>query len=297
MDRLDAMRTLLAAVDGGSLSAASRRLGVPLPTVSRRVSELEAHLRTRLVVRTSRALLLTDAGRAYVAACRQILDDLDDAERLASGEYRTPRGELLITAPIMFGRLHVQPVVLAFLDAYPDISVRLTLADAFVDIVENRIDLALRIGALADSGLIARRLGTVRWITCASPAYLARRGVPASPADLAGHCCIGFDRMHTATTWDFAGPDGAITVKITPRLSVNTASGAIDAALAGTGVIRILSYQAATELANGRLVKVLEAYEMAPLPVQLLHNPQPVLPLKLRAFIDFAAPRLQARLA
>ena len=145
MDRFEAMRTLVAAVDGGSLSAASRALNVPLPTVSRRVSDLEGYLRVQLVIRTSRKLLLTDAGRAYVATCRQILDELDDAERLASGEYRTPRGELLITAPVMFGRLHVEPVVLDFLKAYPDINVRLILADYLIDLVENRVDLAVRI--------------------------------------------------------------------------------------------------------------------------------------------------------
>lgn len=297
MNRFEAMRTLIAAVDGGSLSAASRGLGVPLPTVSRRVSDLETHLRTQLVVRTSRKLLLTDAGRAYVAACRQILEELDDAERLASGEYRMPRGELLITAPVMFGQLHVQPVVLDFLAAYPDISVRLTLSDATIDIIENRVDLAVRIGDLSDSGLVARRLGAVRWITCASPDYLARRGAPATPADLWQHDCVGFERVHTDSTWLFQSCEGAKALAIRPRFSVNTASGAIDAAFAGAGIIRVLSYQAVRAIAEGSLVKVLEAFETEPLPVHLVHNPQPILPLKLRAFLDFAAPRLKTGLA
>lgn len=296
MDRFEAMRTLLAAVDGGSLSAASRRMGVPLPTISRRVSDLEAHLRTQLLVRTSRKLLLTEAGQAYVAACRQILDELDDAERLASGEYRTPRGALLITAPVMFGRLHVEPVVLAFLAAYPDIGVRLSLADAYLDMVENRIDLALRIGALPDSGLIARRLGTVGWICCASPAYLAQRGVPEVPDDLARHDCIGFERLHVDSAWPFADRDGIRTVPITSRFSVNTADGAIDAAKAGAGIVRVLSYQAAAALAAGRLVRVLEPFETEAMPVNLLHTPRPILPLKLRAFLDFATPLLRAAL-
>lgn len=296
MDRLEAMRTLVAAVDGGSLSAASRRLGVPLPTVSRRVSDLEAHLRVQLVVRTSRKLLLTEAGRSYLASCRHILDELDDAERLAAGEYRTPRGQLAITAPVMFGQMHVEPVVLAFLDAYPEIGVRLTLADYFIDIVENRIDLAVRIGALPDSGLVAARLGGVRWITCASPAYLAAHGMPMSPDDLGRHACIGFERSQADSVWTFTRPTGPQQVPIAPRFSVNTAGGAIDAALAHAGIIRVLSYQAASALAEGRLVKVLEPFETPPLPVHLVHNAQAVMPLKLRAFLDFASPRLRTRL-
>jgi DNA-binding transcriptional LysR family regulator len=287
------MRTLVAAVDGGSLSAASRALGVPLPTVSRRVSDLEAHLRAQLVVRTSRKLLLTDVGTSYVATCRQILEELDDAERLATGEYRTPRGELVITAPVMFGRLHVEPVVLAFLEAYPDINVRLTLADYFIDIIENRIDLAVRIGDLPDSGLVAKRLGAVRWITCASPAYLAARGVPVTPDDLANHDCIGFERVYADSSWPFADGGGQREVPIRPRFSVNTASGALDAALAGGGIVRVLSYQAARAIAEGRLVSVLEAFQTDPRPVHLLHSGQPILPLKLRAFLDFAGPRLK----
>lgn len=292
MDRFEAMRTLLAAVDGGSLSAASRQLGVPLPTVSRRVSDLEAHLRTQLVVRTSRKLLLTDAGRSYLASCRQILDELDDAERLAAGEYRMPRGQLVVTAPVMFGQLHVEPVVLAFLQAYPDIAVRLTLADYFIDLVEHRIDLAVRIGPLPDSGLIATRLGTVDWITCASPAYLAARGIPDTPGDLAQHDCIAFERLQAGSSWAFGGQQ----VDTPCRFSVNTAAGAIDAALAGAGIVRVLSYQVAAAIAEGRLVRVLEPFESTPQPIHLLYTAQPAMPLKLRAFLDFATSRLRDRL-
>ncbi|WP_294329027.1 LysR family transcriptional regulator [uncultured Sphingomonas sp.] len=292
MDRFEAMRTLVAAVDGGSLSAASRQLGVPLPTVSRRVSDLEAHLRTQLVVRTSRKLLLTDAGRSYLDSCRQILDDLDDAERLAAGEYRMPRGQLVVTAPVIFGQLHVEPVVLAFLRAYPDIAVRLTLADYFIDLVEHRIDLAVRIGPLPDSGLIATRLGTVDWITCASPAYLAARGIPDTPGDLAQHDCIAFERLQAGSSWAFGGQQ----VDTPCRFSVNTAAGAIDAALAGAGIVRVLSYQVASAIAEGRLVRVLEPFVSAPQPIHLLYTAQPAMPLKLRAFLDFATSRLRDRL-
>ena len=196
MDRFEAMRTLVAAIDGGSLSAASRSLGVPLPTVSRRVSDLEAYLRAQLVVRTSRKLLLTEAGRAYVATAKRILEELDEAERSATGEYRAPRGDMLITAPVMFGRLHVEPVILDFLKAYPDINVRLILADYVIDMVENHVDLAVRIGPLPDSSLVATRLGAVHWITCASPAYLAERSTPQTLYDLSQHDCIAFERPY-----------------------------------------------------------------------------------------------------
>ncbi|MBY0583141.1 MAG: LysR family transcriptional regulator, partial [Sphingomonas sp.] len=197
MDRFEAMRTLVAAVDGGSLSAASRMLGVPLPTVSRRVSDLEAHLGTQLLIRTSRKLILTEAGAAYIASVRRVLDELGEAERAASGEYRAPRGALLVTAPIMFGKLHIAPIVHDFLAAYPDVTVRLALADTVVDLIENHVDVALRIGQLPDSSLIARRVGHVRWVVCASPDYLARRGIPQTPAALAAHDCIAFEGLQT----------------------------------------------------------------------------------------------------
>ncbi len=297
MDRFEAMRTFVAAVDHGSLSAASRALGVPLPTVSRRVSDLETFLRTQLVVRTSRKLLLTDAGRAYFATARRILDDLDDAERLATGEYRMPRGDLLMTAPVMFGRLHVEPVVLEFLKAYPDINVHLTLADYDIDLAENRIDLAIRIGALPDSALVAKRLGAVSWMTCASPAYLEVRGVPGTLSDLATHDCIAFAGLNAVGSWEFMDGSKTLAISIKPRFSVNTASGAIDAALSGAGIARILSYQAARAIREGKLIPVLQSFQTTPRPVHLLHGGQPILPLKLRAFLDFAAPRLKAGIA
>src|SRR5262249_1486807 len=183
MDRLKAMSTLLAAVEAGSLSAASRKLAMPLPTVSRKVSELEAHLRTRLVNRTTRSLTLTDAGRAYIVACKRILEDLDEAERAAAGEYRAPRGDLIITAPIVFGGLHVVPIVTDFLKAYPDINVRLVLADRVVNLLEDNIDLAVRISELPDSSLMATRVGSIGPVVCASKAYFKRRGVPKTPDD------------------------------------------------------------------------------------------------------------------
>lgn len=294
MDRFDAMATLIAAVDGGSLSAASRTLGMPLATVSRKVSELEAHLRTQLVVRTSRRLALTEAGRTYVEASRRILDDIEDAERVASGEYRAPRGHLTIAASIVFGRLHVEPVVLDFLKAYPDITARLMLADHVVNLVDEHIDVAVRIGHLPDSLMIATRMGAVGWVTCASPQYLHARGTPGSPEALESHDCIMFEGLYSTNLWRFGLGKQAIAVPIRPRFAVNTAEAAIAAAIASAGITRVLSYQIAAPVAAGALSLILRPFEPEPLPVSLVYAGQSLLPLKLRAFVDFATPRLKA---
>ena len=184
MDRLDAMAVLLAVVEGGSLSAASRQLKTPLPTVSRKISELERHLKTRLLNRSARQITLTDAGKSYVEACRVIVEQVDEAERTAMGEYAIPRGSLKITAPIVFGRIHLLPVALEFLKAYPEIDLRLVQSDHVLNLLEDRIDVAVRIGELADSSLLATRVGATRRVVCASPAYLAARGKPQKPEDL-----------------------------------------------------------------------------------------------------------------
>ena len=296
MDRIDAMTTLIAAVDGGSLSAASRNLGMPLATVSRKVSELEAHLRTKLVIRTSRKLMLTEPGRAYVAASRRILEEIDETERAASGEYGAPQGHLTITAPIMFGRLHVEPVVLAFLQAYPDIQARLILADHVVNLVDDHIEVAIRIGRLPDSAMVATRLGTIRRVACASPDYLAKRGTPETLEMLADHDCVMFEGLYSSTVWNFGCGERAAAVPIKPRFAVNTADAAIAAAIAGTGITRVLSYQVADALAAGELRLVLESFEPEPLPVHLVYPAQSLLPLKLRAFLDLSGPRLKALL-
>jgi DNA-binding transcriptional LysR family regulator len=297
MDRFDAMATLIAAVDGGSLSAASRALAMPLATVSRKVSDLETHLRTQLVVRTSRRLELTEAGRAFVAASRRILDDIEEAERAASGEYRSPRGHLTLTASVMFGRLHVEPVLLDFLAVYPDITARLLLADHVVNLVDEHIDVAVRVGRLPDSLLVAMRLGAVGWVTCASPGYLDARGTPETPAALDGHDCIMFEGLYSTNLWRFATGKTTVAVAIRPRLTVNTADAAIAAAIASAGITRVLSYQVQAAVAAGALRLILRPHEPEPLPVHAVYAGQSLLPLKLRAFLDFAAPRLKMSLS
>jgi DNA-binding transcriptional LysR family regulator len=300
MDRLEAMSVLVAAVETGSLSAAGRKLGMPLPTVSRKLSDLEAHLRTRLLNRTTRRLMLTDAGSAYLEASRRILDEVGNAERRAAGEYNEPRGHLAITAPIVFGRLHVLPVISGFLAKYPQIDVRLRLSDRNAHLVDEQLDVAVRIGRLSDSSLKAMRVGEVRYVICASPGYLKKHTQPQAPQDLSSLDCITFDDAATATVWSFAARAArkkVQSVQIRSRLSVNTAEAAIDAAIAGLGVTRVLSYQAADAVAHGKLKIVLSAFEREPLPVSLVHAGQGLLPLKTRSFLEFAAAGLRRRLA
>lgn len=297
MDRLDAMSVFATIVDAGSLSAAGRRLAVPLATVSRKLADLEAHLGTRLLARSTRRLVLTDAGRDYLEACRQILEQVDEAERAASGAYAAVRGRLVVAAPVVFGRLHVVPVVAAFLERHPEVDVQLRLGDRNVNLIEEHVDVALRIGTLPDSGLVAVPVGSVRRVVCASPAYLERFGTPRSPEDLAAHRCVTFDGLDAASGWTFASADGARRrVRVRSRLAVSTADAAIAAALLGLGPTRVLSYQVADALRDGRLVRLLADDEPPGVPVQLVRPGQGRLPMKTRAFIDASTPRLRERL-
>ncbi|MEY8874860.1 MAG: LysR family transcriptional regulator [Leptothrix sp. (in: b-proteobacteria)] len=297
MDRLDAMTVYAAIVDAGSLSAAARRLNTPLATVSRKLAELEAHLGTRLITRSTRKLVLTDAGRDYLVACRQILEQVEEAEQAAAGAYAQVRGQLVIAAPIVFGRLHVVPVVAAFLELHPEVDVQLRLGDRNVHLIEEHIDLALRIGALPDSNLVATQLGTIRRVVCASPAYLARFGTPATPDELVAHRCISFDGLEAASAWTFTDQAGEKRqVVVRSRLTVSTADAALAAACLGLGLTRVLSYQAAEALRAGQLVRVLTEAEPPAVPVSLIYPGQGRLPMKTRAFIDFAVGRLRERL-
>jgi DNA-binding transcriptional LysR family regulator len=296
VDRFESMSVLLTVVEAGSLSAAARRLGTPLATVSRKISELETHLKTRLFDRSSRRITLTDAGRSYVVACKRILEDLGEAERAASGEYSVPKGDLIIAAPIVFGRLHVLPIAIEFLRAFPDIAIRIALADRVTNILEEPVDLAVRIGELPDSSLVARRVGSIRRVVCASPAYFAARGRPECPGELGTHDCITFEGMTSPDAWTFMIGKSDASVAIHSRLIVNTAEAAIDAAIAGIGITRVLSYQIANAVRTGALAIALQEFEPAPWPVSLVHTGHRLLPLKLRAFLDFATPRLKSRI-
>jgi len=299
MDRLDAMALLVSVVETGGFSAAGRKLGVPLATVSRKLADLEAHLGTRLLVRTTRRMSLTETGRAYVASCKRILEQVEDAERAAAGEFTTPRGDLAVAAPIAFGRLHVLPMVAAFLALYPDITVRMILSDRNAQLIDDQIDMAVRIGPLPDSTMIATRVGAMRRVICASPAFIAAHGAPKTPDDLATLPCVSFDLSSTGAPWILKSGSGGEerTVPVNGRLVVNTAEAAIDAAIAGVGLTQVLSYQAAGAIRRGLLTRVLRDFEGDPSPVHLIHAGQGLLPLKMRSFLDFAAPLLRASLA
>jgi DNA-binding transcriptional LysR family regulator len=298
MDRLEAMSILVASVEAGSFSAAGRQLGVPLPTISRKIADLEAHLNTQLLVRSTRRLALTEAGVAYVSACKHILEHVDEAESQASGEFTIPRGTLVMTAPIVFGRLHVLPVVNDFLAKFAQINVYLTLSDRTLNLVEEHIDLAARVGALPDSTLVATKVGEIRRVVCGSPAYFAAHGTPKTPEELVHHMCVTFTALASGMTWIF-NPRGGQSRGVRPlcRLKINTAESAIDAAVAGVGVTNVLSYQIARQVSEGRLRVVLQDYEPEPIPVHLVHAGQALVPLKMRRFIEFAAPRLRRSLA
>jgi len=297
VDRLDAMALLIAVVEAGSLSAASRQLKIPLPTVSRKIADLERQVNARLLLRTTRRLTLTEVGVTYLAACKRILEQVSDAESQAAGEHQAPKGELSVTAPIVLGRLHVLPVVSDFLEAYSEVSVRMILADRNIRFSDEHIDVAVRVGELPNSSLIATRIGSVRRVVCASPHYFAIHGVPKTPADLGAHSCVTFSGMSTGDSWTFAARDAA-AMRVGPRcrLQVNTAEAAIDAAIRGVGLTHVLSYQVAQAIAEGTLRVALKSYEPAPLPVSLMHVGEGPLPLKLRRFLDFAVPPLRKRL-
>jgi DNA-binding transcriptional LysR family regulator len=294
VDQLGAMRVFVAVARGGSLSSAARALGVPVATVSRKIAALEEHVSARLLSRTTRRMALTDAGRRYLDACQRVLAEIEDADRRMSGEERELHGALTVTAPIVFGRLHVLPVVAEFLRAHPRVDVRLTLADRNVEMIDEGVDVAIRIGALPDSSLVATRVGSVRRIACASPDYLRERGTPALPEDLASHDCITFTVLASPERWSFSTKRGLRSVVVRSRLAVTTAEAAIDAAAAGLGVTRVLSYQAAAAIAAGRLAPILERFEPAAVAVSVLHGegraPRP----KVRAFVELSTTRLRA---
>ena len=263
--------------------------------MSRSLAELEARLGVRLAERSTRRFALTDSGRRLAEQARRALGELEDALREAAGEGQEARGRLRLAAPLVFGRRHVAPVVASFLDAHPAVSVDLVLSDRVADLVEEGLDLALRIGSLPDSTLRARRLGTLRRILVASPAYLARRGVPTGPEGLPDHDLIVFASQSAPPEWRFRRPDGATsTLRPAARFVVNEAEAAVAAAVQGRGILQSLSYQAAEELAAGRLVRLLREAEPPAMPVQLVFPAGRFMPARLRAFLDEAAPRLAA---
>lgn len=296
MDRFESMAAFVAVVETGSFSAAARKLTTPLATISRRVADLEQQLRIQLLTRTTRKVALTDAGTLYFQTCRRVLKEIDDADRLASGEYSAPMGKLVVSAPVVFGKLHLLPIVFEFLQAYPEVDVDLKLIDVPVDLIELHIDVALRIGVLEDSSLMALRVGEIRHVICASPAYLARKGVPLKPHDLAAHDCVTLTPLHSPDTWAFTQGSSVERTTVHSRFAVSNAEAAVEAAAAGFGITRVLCYQAALAIADRKLTLLLRDYEPPILPVQLVYSTSRQMPKKLRAFLDFVSPRLRERI-
>jgi molybdate transport repressor ModE-like protein len=293
MDRFEAMTLLVAVAKAGSISAASRKLKVPVATVSRKISALEKHLNARLLMRSTRSAVMTEAGRSFVAASRRILADLNDAERDAASATGTLKGELSLSAPMALGRFYLLPVVTEFLNEYPNIDVRMILADRRLNMVEDHVDIGLRVGELNDLSLVVKKVGAVRRVVCASPSYLARRGTPKTPADLEGHDCITFENTLSAQSWAFKIGKAEKPFPIHSRLVVSTAEAAVDAAVSGLGLTRMLDYQIDSQRRAGSLKLVLESFRSPAKPVHLIYEAGTHLPLKIRTFLDFAAPRLK----
>jgi len=298
MDRFESMAMLVKVTELGSLSAAGRALQVPLATLSRRISDLETRLGAKLLIRSTRKLTLTDAGITYVAAARRILEQVEEVEREAAGEFTMPKGELTLTVPTMFGRLYVLPIIAEFLAMFPDINIQLILTDRHVDLLDAHVDMAVRIGVLPDSSMVATRVGMMRMVTCASPILLTKYDIPQTPEDLLRIPCIAVDSPLPISLWRFQYPDqkAMFDVPIQPRLRVTTTDAAVKAAMLGVGVARLLHYQVFEATQTEALRIILSAYEPEPIPVHLLHASRGQMPLKMRRFLDFAAPRLKVLL-
>lgn len=291
------LRVFLAVADTGGFASAARHLRVSPPAVTRAIAALEQRLGARLLHRTTRLVRLTEVGARFSQDARRILAELEEAEASARGAHIEPQGELSITAPVMFGRLHVAPVLLDFLAQHPKVNARILFIDRVVHLLDEGFDVALRIAPLPDSGFTAARVGAVRRVVVASPDYLARHGEPASPAELPAHTAVGFARTSgEPELWTFAAPGDAApraTAQPRTRLMVNAVDVAIDAAIAGHGLVRLLSYQVRAPIAEGRLRRVLQPFEPPPVPVHLVYPEGRKAAAKVRAFVDFAAQRLR----
>lgn len=298
MDRLQAMSMLIKVAEVGSFSAASKELNVPLPTLSRKVSELENQLGVRLLHRTTRKLSLTNSGADYISACKRIIEQVEEAEREVKGEYSEPKGDLVITAPVMFGRLYVLPIITEFLALYSNINVQLVLSDGNINLFENEVDLAVRIGALPDSSMIATQVGAIRIVTCANQHVLEEHDTLESPHDLTNFSCVSLNTAMTIPHWSYRLPDSNFTfnVKTLSRLTVTDSESAVVAAVNGVGITQQLHYQVKSAIDKGALKIILPEFEPAKVPVHLLYKSRKYMPKKIKSFLDFASPILKNKI-
>jgi DNA-binding transcriptional LysR family regulator len=286
MDRIDAMQAFVAVADLQGFAPAARKLGLAPSGVTRLIAALEDRLGARLLQRTTRQVALTDVGARYLERIRRILADVEEAEGSVQAERTRPSGRLVVSAPVGFGRLHVSPVVSAYLARYPDVSGELRLSDQIINLVEDGVDLAVRIGHLADSTLVARHIGEMRRIVVASEGYLRERGEPDTPATIASHATIQFGATAASPEWRFVEAGREVRVACTPRLITNSADAAIQYAEQGGGLTRVLAYQAADAIKAGRLRIVLEQFEQPPLPIHIVYPTSRLLSAKVRTFVD-----------
>jgi DNA-binding transcriptional LysR family regulator len=294
MDRFHLMSVFVAVAEAESFVGAARRLGMSPPAVTRAVASLESHLGAKLLTRTTRHVRATDAGLRYLASARRILAEADEVDEAAAGVHAAPRGQLAVTAPVLFGSLYVMPGIVEYLRRYADVSVSVLLLDRIVNLVEEGLDVGVRIGELPDSTLHAIPVGFVRRIVCAAPAYLKKYGTPATPQDLARHTVIAASPVSPIPEWRFGSGKKRVAVKVKARLTVSNNDAAINAALQGFGVTRLMSYQVASQLQARRLKRVLGEYEPPPLPIHVLHHEGRQASAKVRSFVDLLVARLRA---
>lgn len=295
MDKLRGIQTFIEIAERGSLTAAADALDTSLPTVVRRLAELEGALGVRLFNRTTRRIHLTDEGHRYLAICKTALGQLEDAEEALFDAGARPTGKLVITAPVLFGRLHVAPLVMQFMRDYPEMSAELLLLDRNIDLIEEGIDIAVRIGPLADSSLHAVPAGTLQRVVCASPEYLKRHGTPRHPSDLTAHAGIRFTGRGVLSEWQFRDNGRALSVRFNPRFTTNSVETAVDACRSGAALGSFLSYQVQAPVRAGELRPILRKFETEAIPINMLYPHSKLMSARVRAFIDYAAPRLREK--
>lgn len=293
MDRFRAIQVFTKVAERGGFAAAARELAMSPPAVTRAVAALEERIGARLFVRTTRSVRLTESGERFLWDCRRILAELEEAEEAAVGAHAAPRGELKGTAPVLFGRLYVAPIIAEFLDRYPQVSCRTLFVDRIVNLMDEGLDAAIRIGNLPDSTLVAARVGSVRRVVCGAPDYLRAHGTPRHPRELADHRVIQALAVDGGAEWPFQEGGSPVSVRLKPRLRMNTNDAVLDLAARGWGLTRLMSYQVAPELAAGRLQIVLSEFEMPPLPVHVIHQEGRMVSTKVRAFVDHMVGRLR----
>ena len=294
MDRLQAMTTFVAVVDSGGFASAARKLNLSPPVVTRAVAELEERLGLRLLTRTTRVVRVTDAGARFADDCRRILGDIEEAETAATGTNAAPRGTLTLTAPVLFGHLYVTPILVDYLQRFPEVDAQCLFLDRVVNVVDEGIDVAVSIGELPDSSLQATRVGRVRRVLVASPAYLKAHGAPQRPEALVDHCIVLASAVTPVPEWRFSEAGKPLLQRLHARMRTTSNDSAIAAAVAGLGISRLLSYQVAAHLKTGALQIVLEDFEAAALPVHVVHHEGRRATQKVRSFIDLAVDTLRA---